>query len=260
MPKGKDSLKPAYEPILLVRKPPAKGGRKRRILNIEGGRIHRDPGDRSGWSASGSKGAPNVALGRQYDRPPEPDAQGRWPANVILCEETAAQLDALVGDRPSTLTGRAAPSGSHANPSDNAGKSWFGAGASRVYADSGGPSRFFFCPKVSPSERAAGTSGTGTHPTLKPLRLTHHLASLLLPEGPGRLVVPYAGAGSEVIGALQAGWTEVFAIEAEPSYGQLLSERVRHWVPGARMVPHGPSVESPEDDKAAESCEAERAP
>lgn len=52
-------------------------------------------------------------------------------------------LDSLSGLRPSTLTGRAEPTGLYANPGDNHGTSLFGGGNSHVYADSGGASRFY---------------------------------------------------------------------------------------------------------------------
>lgn len=52
-------------------------------------------------------------------------------------------LDSLSGFRPSTLTGRAEPSGRYVNPGDNHGTSLFGGGNSHVYADAGGASRFY---------------------------------------------------------------------------------------------------------------------
>jgi len=67
-----------------------------------------------------------------------------------VCEERCPvpRLDALSGDRPSTMTGRADPSVAHAHPSDAEsphqlyGKG-MGAAGTRVYADSGGASRFY---------------------------------------------------------------------------------------------------------------------
>jgi hypothetical protein len=85
------------------------------------------------------------------------------------------------------------------------------------YTDSGGASRFFYTAKVDTTERA-GTK----HPTLKPVDLCAWLAKLLLPpERPGgerRLVIPFAGAGSEAMGALRAGWESVTGIENDPQW------------------------------------------
>lgn len=58
------------------------------------------------------------------------------------------------------------------------------------------------------------------HPTMKPLALATYLARMLLPppreDGqPRRLLVPFSGVGSEVIGALRAGWDEVVGIELD---------------------------------------------
>ncbi len=82
------------------------------------------------------------------------------------------------------------------------------------YSDQGGASRFFYRAKVSAKER-----GESDHPTLKPIALTEWLATLIKPPGEGsRLLIPYAGVGSEVIGALRAGWSEVTGIERSPDY------------------------------------------
>ncbi len=184
---------------------------------------------------------------------------GRWPKNVALDEDAAAELDSLVGECPSTLTGRADPDETHDNPGHNDGQSWFGGGDSRVYADSGGPSRFFYVakcnrkerdlgcddlPLVSPGAATArkdgqaglknGRAGAGRtrgvrnfHPTVKPVALTTWLATLLLPPGPGRnLLVPYSGSGSEVAGGLRAGWSSVLGIEMEAAYIPIATRRI----------------------------------
>jgi hypothetical protein len=54
----------------------------------------------------------------------------------------------------------------------------------------------------------------------------------LPPEGdePRRLLVPFAGSGSEMIGALLAGWDEVVGIERETEYVDLARARVGWWV------------------------------
>ena len=65
----------------------------------------------------------------------------------------------------------------------------------------------------------ANTWQYNNHPTLKPIRLTTYLASLLLPPpeyAPRRLLVLCSGAGSEMAGALLAGWNEVIGVEMHP--------------------------------------------
>lgn len=76
------------------------------------------------------------------------------------------------------------------------------------------------------------TTRRNTHPTIKPISLTRYLATLLLPPaeyGPRRLLVPFAGAGSEVCGADLAGWEEVTGIELEADYVAIANARRVYW-------------------------------
>ena len=86
-------------------------------------------------------------------------------------------------------------------------------------------SRFFYCAKASKRDRAEYND----HPTVKPLRLCEWLAQLILPpatETPRRLLVPYAGSGSEMLGALAAGWDDVLGIELNPEYAAIAERRL----------------------------------
>ncbi len=137
-----------------------------------------------------------------------------------------------------------------------------------MYADSGGPSRYFYCAKVSKRERELGcehlpqrsagevtdrgedeaaldcprtgagrTSGSRNHhPTLKPIALITYLARFILPPKPGVLLVPFSGSGSEVAGALLAGWPAVVGIEREAEYVTIAGARIPAHVSGARRV------------------------
>ena len=72
-----------------------------------------------------------------------------------------------------------------------------------------------------------------THPCVKPIDLCRYLATLILPpkrETPRRLLVPFSGSGSEMIGALLAGWDEVVGIEMEAEYIEIAWARLTHWV------------------------------
>lgn len=84
------------------------------------------------------------------------------------------------------------------------------------YDDEGGASRMFYVAKASKSER----EGTD-HPAVKPLRLCEHLAGLILPperRTTRRLLLPYSGSGSEMLGAMKAGWDYVHGIEKDDAY------------------------------------------
>ena len=180
---------------------------------------------------------------------------GRWPANVLFDEEAAALLDAQSGDRPGMSGGGVHRSGyaggmfgaidaPHLARADSGGASrfFFCAKPTRYERELGCDA----LPMVSaadmvdreedsdgmssPRAGAGRTSGSrNPHPTLKAIALTRYLATLLLPAerrqlamllgieaGPRRIVIPYAGSGSEMVGAVLAGWDEVVGIEREP--------------------------------------------
>ncbi len=248
------ALKPAWEPIIVARKPLdgtvaqnvqrwGCGGLAIDACRIDtsdslnggaysdGGRSQKMAGDPRDGAALGMYQAGRRA-GGDYEQP-----AGRWPANVILDEEAGAILDEQSGNRTSTLTGRADP------------------------ADSGGASRFFYCPKASRAERDAGldafeprsraeatkrkegsagsqnaAAGAGgencrnVHPTVKPLALARYLARIILPPIPdARMITPFSGSGSEVIGALQAGWSHVDGIDSWDVAVRISRARIAHW-------------------------------
>ncbi len=67
------------------------------------------------------------------------------------------------------------------------------------------------------------------HPTIKPVALCQWLASLLLPPAayaPRRILVPFAGTGSEMLGALLAGWDYALGIELLEAYAQIARVRL----------------------------------
>lgn len=76
------------------------------------------------------------------------------------------------------------------------------------------------------------TTRRNTHPTIKPIALTRWLATLLLPPAmyaPRRLLIPFAGAGSEMVGAMLAGWEDVTGIELEADHVAIAEARLAYW-------------------------------
>jgi len=70
------------------------------------------------------------------------------------------------------------------------------------------------------------------HPTVKPIDLTRWLATLLLPPdvyAPRRILVPFSGSGSEMIGAHLAGWEEIIGIENEVEHVEIARARLEYW-------------------------------
>ena len=86
--------------------------------------------------------------------------------------------------------------------------------------------------KASTAERNYGLPERCNHPTVKPLSVCRHLASLLIPPdryAPRRLFVPFSGVSSEMIGALLAGWDEIVGVEGEADYAKIGRTRLAWW-------------------------------
>lgn len=226
------ALKPAFEPICLARKQLQGTVANNAIvhgvggINIDGCRVGIEQVTINTFD-NGAKPFGD-AVGEAYT---SRTSTGRWPANVILDEEAGILLDEQTGNRPSATNKKLAKGGKRER-GQVLGQSPGSEQNVALYAgETGGASRFFYCAKVNTKERNAGTDGC-THPTLKPISLTTYLATLILPpkrDSNRRLLVPYSGAGSEMIGAYKAGWEEVQGIELDPQYVEIASKRLFHW-------------------------------
>lgn len=101
---------------------------------------------------------------------------------------------------------------------------------------------FFYQSKAMKGEKESGlddlpidpdTGKRNNHPTVKPIQLNKYLATLLLPPkfySPRRLLVPFSGTGSEIIGALFAGWDYVEGIELEQASVDISERRIKYWL------------------------------
>jgi DNA modification methylase len=227
------ALKPAWEPILVCRKP-LEGTVAENVLkwgtggmNIDGGRIrYQDSSDinrargRAGeYEKTGQESGLEtpVTLHTQLYKG-ETNLQGRWPANVILDEEAGAMLDGQSGELKS---GASKISYIQKESTNNcmSGKNYQRNMPDRA-ANTGGASRFFYCAKTSKRERGEGNN----HPTVKPLSLLSYLAKLICPTG-GIILDPFMGSGSTGIAARQNGFNFI-GIEKEPKYVQISKARL----------------------------------
>lgn len=216
------AAKPAYEPIIMAMKPLdgtfASNALKHGVagLNIDGARIPGQPeATRFDPSRHSHDGWRMNATGRETAE--NADGKGRWPSNLILDDGAAELLDQQSGATES----RIGKPRSSSKSGDGYGMTHTGS----EYADQGGASRFFYVAKSDSAERHS--SGKNTHPTVKPIDLTAYLSKLILPPvGKRQMLVPFSGSGSEIIGALRAGWNEVLGIERDPEYVELSKLRI----------------------------------
>ena len=236
------ALKPAWEPIILARKPLVGtvaanvAAHGTGALNIDGCRVGTVEYPQDEWT---QKGASRTAYGRH--RPSDtPVPSGRWPANLTLDEDAAAMLD-----EQAPRTGASAPVRG-TEPSTPAKHTYgtFARGGGAFHDDGfGGASRFFYCAKASRSERNAGTQNPGAlqsantdrtsenhHPTVKPLALMRWLCRLVTPAG-GTVLDPFTGSGSTGCAAVAEGFAFV-GIEREVEYVEIARRRIAHHTPG----------------------------
>lgn len=218
------ALKPAFEPIVVARKP-LTGTVAGNVLahgtgalNIDGCRVE----GVKGWPdskqyANGIAWGDNKGAAFTQDNSQNPAKDlGRWPANVILDEDQANALDQQSGEGKNSArrAGKGAGLGYHGG-----GTSVGGAGG---YDDQGGASRFFYVAKAPKKERPI-VDGTA-HPTVKPLALMQWLVRLVTPPG-GTVLEPFAGSGTTVEACILEGFN-VIAIEREADYLPLIQSRI----------------------------------
>lgn len=255
---GGTALKPAWEPIILARKPLAGTVEANHAthgtgaLNIDGCRIACEPGDignRIDDPAKPSRRPVNhmnddgsFAKARAYTEP-----EGRWPANVVLDEEAAAMLD-----EQAPATGAFAPvrGTEPSRPAKNTYGEYARGGGAFHHDGIGGASRFFYCAKASKDERDSGLAGfqavrrsdgrskdienayqrtnqrTNHHPTVKPLDLMRWLCKLVTPAG-GTILDPFTGSGTTGCAAVREGFSFI-GIEREAEYVAIANARIAH--------------------------------
>jgi site-specific DNA-methyltransferase (adenine-specific) len=247
------ALKPAFEPIVVARKPLVGtvaanvllwgvGG-----LNIDGSRI----GTTETWNRPPQ--SKNEIYGKFEPVSTESNAQGRWPANIILDEHTAGLLDEQSGQVKGNPGAKQTTDFRFMNDVDGKQKLIQG-----DRTDVGGASRFFYVAKASKKDRnegledlpdvhpsevtgrkegSAGASNGGysgmtetprknIHPTVKPTALMEYLVKLVTPPG-GTVLDPFTGSGSTGKAALLNGF-KFIGIELTADYLPIIEGRLKH--------------------------------
>jgi site-specific DNA-methyltransferase (adenine-specific) len=184
------TLKPAYEPAFLVRKPLIGTVAENVLvygcggLNIDGSRIAGNE-DMKPQESGDSRLFSDLKAGIEFI----PNPLGRWPTNIMLDQQASVLLEQQA---------KAA--------------------------------RFFYCAKASKSEREAGLSGServNIHPTVKPIDLMRYLIRLITPPH-GTVLDPFMGSGSTGCAAALEG-VNFIGIERELEYFAIAQQRVAYW-------------------------------
>lgn len=230
------ALKPAFEPIVVARKPLAGTVAANVIehgtgaLNIDGCRIEAHDNQLAAKYASVQnathRGNSIYGADARTREGSEPNAGGRWPTNVVLDEQQAEELDAQSGiTRDGVAVNRNRPIG------DESGNNIYGrrklhTGLDTGYGGEGGASRFF--PVFRYSAKAPGTErpnvdGTA-HPTVKPLDLMRWLVRLVTPPN-GLVLDPFAGSGTTAEACIHE-HMRCITIEREADYLPLIVARL----------------------------------
>ena len=216
-PKSREVLKPAWEPIILARRPIegtlAKNVLKHGVggLNIDACRIDGE-GSRP-WRerrADPDIDAQRTCVGKGLggSKAVENTMLGRWPANVVTDggEEVAAALAVFGDDR-----GAFAPPTSRDTPTTSTVLGGSGRRSQVHHGDSGSALRFFYSAKADKQDRWGSK-----HPTVKPIALMRWLCRLITPPG-GTVLDPFAGSGTTGVAALADGFDAVL-IEREAEH------------------------------------------
>jgi len=211
------ALKPAWEPMILARKPLI-GTVAQNVLqhgtgalNIDGCRV--EAGDQEKLAANrdrekhtdirGGKFIGGTPGGIVLNSKP---GNGRWPANVI--HDGSAEVMAAFPDAPGQLFASTSAPRKTGNVYGDA----KGPRTDMPPRDNGGSAaRFFYTAKADADDRLGSK-----HPTVKPVDLMQYLVRLVTPKG-GIVLDPFAGTGTTGEAAFREGMRAAL-IEREEEY------------------------------------------
>ena len=256
------ALKPAWEPIILARKPLIGTVAKNVLeygtgaINVDGCRIYTDDKLQHGGPLRTNSGdtRSGKALGMFQDGTQntyEQNNLGRWPAN-ILHDGSEEVMEVFPN---SSVTGNRKIKN---RVQQEVGQTPFTRGQDAPeYVDSGSAARFFYCAKASKQDRDEGcegmdeinfkkwnerpgnrgiadkypdgsprpeTTARNNHPTVKPTDLMRYLCRLITPPN-GIILDPFAGSGSTGKAAKLEGFNFIL-IEKESQYCEIARKRI----------------------------------
>ena len=227
------ALKPAIEPIILARKP-LDGTVANNVLahgvgglNIDACRVPGTP-----WKshmATGLAETKYFSEGEAKVIEKSPHDAGRFPANVLLDEHAAKEMDEQSGNVKGVVGMKKVSGGHNFNIGEHTPQK-FNKTSGQI-KDSGGASRFFpvfkYQAKAPKKERPVIEREDGTkiqHPTVKPVALMEWLVTLVTPPN-GVVLDPFAGSGTTLQAALNEGFDPI-GVEQDVDYIQLINKRL----------------------------------
>jgi site-specific DNA-methyltransferase (adenine-specific) len=215
------ALKPAWEPIVLARKPligtvaanvQAHGTG---ALNVDGCRVE---GEKPQVTQGINGNATSFCVAKERRTSGDPH-EGRWPANVIHdgSDQVLAAF-AAYGERDAggTPERRISPKTAGIYGEFKHDQMPEGIGGSTGFA-----ARFFYSAKADAGDRLGSK-----HPTVKPVDLMAYLCRLVTPPG-GTVLDPFAGSGTTGMACLREGFNAIL-IEREAEYVADIHRRLKH--------------------------------
>ncbi len=215
------ALKPAHEHWILVRKPLSEKTVAKNVLkhgtgalNIDASRIATENKEIRITNQNKTIYGGNSLLKSQTVQTTSRDGNptGRFPANLILSEESAKELD--------EHSGQLSQCGGPKKTTHDSGMFGIGTPGKIFRENDRGASRFFYVAKASKSDKSA----ENTHPTVKSTKLMEYLIKLITPPN-GKVLDPFMGSGSTGVAAVRFGY-EFLGIEQSEEYFKIAEQRV----------------------------------
>lgn len=194
-------LRPTWEPIVLMRRPIAKGSVADNSLaygtgamNIDATRIDSGERDAIVTHIPDGQGAAHGLSLQKHQAVVGSTTLGRWPADAIISHDYDCSESACVEGCPVGMLDAQDPDRRE------------------------GPSRFFYCPKSSRREKDLGVGAKGNaHKAVKPVAVTDWLMRLITPPE-GLVLDPFAGTCSTGLSAVRLTAAGFVGIERDPHW------------------------------------------
>jgi site-specific DNA-methyltransferase (adenine-specific) len=221
------ALKPAWEPIVLARKPLSESSIAANVIkhgtgaiNVDGCRIEAEPSHAKNWDSDKitdirggnfMRGKPGTLDNKKKNGIAaiggSGHLSGRWPANLI--HDGSEEVVSGFPETPGQLAAVGPRNG--AKDSVNCYGDYGPRDQFNPRGDSGSAARFFYTAKADSDDRLGSK-----HPTVKPVDLIRYLVRLVTPPN-GTVLDPFAGTGTTGEASFYEGFQAVL-IEREEEY------------------------------------------